>query len=130
EIGAINMRIERARLATKALDFRAHRDPSAGDLRAERQRLEELTASEQGRYAVKQEELQKMVEKASGPTLVLRAASGEEKEIRLLDIYRAYPANALTGMQRAGIYFARLGGFLWDDPREANTEGGIFPAIF
>jgi phosphate transport system permease protein len=56
--------------------------------------------------------------------------SGEEKEFPLLDIYRAYPANALSRFQRASIYFSRLGGFLWDDPREANTEGGIFPAIF
>jgi phosphate transport system permease protein len=130
EIGAINMRIERARLATKALDLRAGREGAAGQAGAERERLAELVASEQGRYAVKQEELQKVVEKASASALILRTASGEEKEIRLLDIYRAYPANTLSGFQRAAIYFDRLLGFLWDDPREANTEGGIFPAIF
>jgi phosphate transport system permease protein len=62
--------------------------------------------------------------------LVLRSAKGDEKELKLLDIYRAYPANALSWFQRAAIYAGRLSGFLWDDPREANTEGGIFPAIF
>jgi phosphate transport system permease protein len=130
EIGAINLRIERARLATKALDLRAKREPSSGDFGAERERLAEIVAAEQGRYAVKQDELQKMTEKAASSTLVLRTAAGEEKEIRLLDIYRAYPANALTGFERASIYLSRLRDFLWDDPREANTEGGIFPAIF
>ena len=28
------------------------------------------------------------------------------------------------------VYFKKLWEFLSDDPREANTEGGIFPAIF
>jgi phosphate transport system permease protein len=29
-----------------------------------------------------------------------------------------------------GVYTARLWEFVWDDPRESNTEGGVFPAIF
>jgi phosphate transport system permease protein len=31
---------------------------------------------------------------------------------------------------KSRIYLSRLWEFLWDDPRESNTEGGIFPAIF
>jgi len=130
EIGGINARIERTRLATRALEARALRDPKGGSLTAERARLETLMAGEQQKYAARQEELAKVVERAAAATLVLRAASGDEKEIRLLDIYRAYPANALSGFERVSIYASRLFGFLWDDPREANTEGGIFPAIF
>ena len=121
EIGTINMRIERARLLAKTLDAQAL---------AERDRLNATVAAQQQLYATKQEELAKVVEKAAAATLVLRAASGEEKELRLLDVYRAYPANTLSWFQRVSIYAGRLGGFLWDDPREANTEGGIFPAIF
>ncbi len=130
EIGIINMRIERARLATKSLDARALRDPRGPDQKGERDRLAAQVASEQQVYAARQEELAKVVEKAAARTLVLRSASGEEKELRLLDIFRAYPANRLSWLERASIYAGRLGGFLWDDPREANTEGGIFPAIF
>lgn len=130
EIGAINMRIERARLGGKALDVRALRDPKGPDQKAERARLEALVAAEQQKYAVKQEELAKLVEKGAANTLVLRSVAGDEKELRLLDIYRAYPANTLSWFERATIYASRLLGFLWDDPREANTEGGIFPAIF
>lgn len=130
EIGAINMRIERARLTSKALDVRALRDPLGPDQKAERERLEALVASEQHKYDVTQEELSTVVEKAAATTLVLRTVSGEEKELRLLDVYRAYPANSLSWFGRASIYASRLSGFLWDDPREANTEGGIFPAIF
>ncbi len=32
--------------------------------------------------------------------------------------------------EKLGFYFAKLWEFVSDDPREANTEGGIFPAIF
>jgi phosphate transport system permease protein len=32
--------------------------------------------------------------------------------------------------QRLGLYCTRLWEFLWYEPRESNTEGGIFPAIF
>lgn len=130
EIGAMNARLEKARLALKALEARALRDPKAPDQKSERDRLAALVAAEQQKYATKQEELAKVVEKAAASSLVLRSASGDEKELRLLDIYRAYPANALSWFERASIYASRLLGFLWEDPREANTEGGIFPAIF
>ncbi len=130
DIGVINMRIERARLATKSLDARARRDPRGADQKAERDRLAAQVASDQQLYAARQEELARLVEKAAAATLTLRSASGQEKELRLLDVYRAYPANRLSWLGRASIYASRLFGFLWDDPREANTEGGIFPAIF
>ena len=62
--------------------------------------------------------------------MTFAAADGKEKELRTLDIYRAYPANALAWPGRASVYAARLWEFFSDDPRESNTEGGIFPAIF
>ncbi len=130
EIGAINMRIEKARLAVKALDFRALTRPEGPGEKAERDRLGASVAADQEIYAAKQTELEKLVEKAAAPTIVMRSASGDEKELRLLDVYRAYPANDLSSFGRASIYASRLFGFLFDDPREANTEGGIFPAIF
>jgi phosphate transport system permease protein len=126
EVGAINARIERARLALKELDMKGQ----GPETQPERTRLNETVTTQQQLYATKQEQLAKLVERAAAATLVLRSATGAEKELKLLDIYRAYPANTLSWFQRVSIYFSRLSGFLWDDPREANTEGGIFPAIF
>ena len=130
EIGSINRRIEQARLAVKGLDAKALRRPEGPLEKAERERLAAAVAADEALYATRQAELEKVVEKAAAATLVLRSVGGDEKELRLLDIYRAYPANALSWFDRASIYASRLSGFLWDDPREANTEGGIFPAIF
>jgi phosphate transport system permease protein len=47
-----------------------------------------------------------------------------------LDVFRIYPANRLSVAGRAGVYASRVWEFLTGDPRESNTEGGIFPAIF
>jgi ABC-type phosphate transport system permease subunit len=45
-------------------------------------------------------------------------------------ITRAYPANRLSLGQKLSIYFSRWGEYLTAEPREANSEGGVFPAIF
>ncbi len=58
------------------------------------------------------------------------SVEGAEKTIRVLDIVRAYPANRLALLDRIGVYLARSGEFLAGTPREANNEGGVFPAIF
>lgn len=38
--------------------------------------------------------------------------------------------NQESWLDRTGMMFSAIGRFLWEDPREANTEGGVFPAIF
>jgi phosphate transport system permease protein len=62
--------------------------------------------------------------------LVLVTAQGEEKAIGVADIVRAYEANQLNFGNKLGIYFSRWWEFLTAEPREANSEGGVFPAIF
>ncbi|PKO50332.1 MAG: phosphate ABC transporter, permease protein PstA, partial [Betaproteobacteria bacterium HGW-Betaproteobacteria-21] len=49
---------------------------------------------------------------------------------QLSQIVRFYPANDLSLFQKVGVYLSRWGEFLTAEPREANTEGGILPAIF
>jgi phosphate transport system permease protein len=129
EIGDINYRIEQARLAERRLELLAQRDP-ARDRTAERARVQAVQSAQQRRYQGKQKELQRLLEQAARTHVTFRSAGGREKELRSLDIYRAYPANALSLPQRAAIYASRLWTFVAEDPREANTEGGIFPAIF
>lgn len=50
--------------------------------------------------------------------------------LRLSQIVRVFQPNTLTTREKLGIYFSRWIEFLTDDPREANTEGGVFPVIF
>ena len=41
----------------------------------------------------------------------------------------AYPANQQSFTDKIGIYLFRWYEFIFHDPREANTEGGVWPAI-
>ena len=129
EIGEINFRIEQARLRARKLDLEARANPGR-DLSAERAELERATALEKERFEQKTRELQALMERVATTYVVFRSADVREKELRSLDIYRAYPANRLSLVGRLGIYAGRLWEFVSGNPRESNTEGGIFPAIF
>jgi phosphate transport system permease protein len=127
EIGGINAEIERLRLKLKKLEIGGKYSPTAQS-RAEtvRARVERLDA----RYKSVEEELARLHEGLKEGALVITTADGVDKEIPVGAIVRIYMPNDMTWFGRAAIYIEKLGDFLWDDPREANTEGGIFPAIF
>ncbi|HXY40911.1 MAG TPA: phosphate ABC transporter permease PstA [Vicinamibacteria bacterium] len=129
EIGGVNYDLERLRLANRRLDYRLSKDPSL-DVSAERRRLQAREQELHARYAQMEERLGKLREAAMVASVGFRTVDGQEKEIPALELYRAYPANTLSWPARTGIYASRLWSFLSDQPREANTEGGIFPAIF
>jgi phosphate transport system permease protein len=129
EIGEINYRIEQARLRSRKLDLLARQDPGR-DLTKQRAEVEKATAEQKALFQAKTEELSRLMETAGGTYVSFRAADGAEKDLRSLDIYRAYPANQLGWFGRLAVYAGRLWEFFSGDPRESNTEGGIFPAIF
>lgn len=51
-------------------------------------------------------------------------------DVTLEEIVRAIPGNQLTFFGRLGVYLDRWHEFLFDVPRQANSAGGVFPAIF
>ncbi len=129
ELGDVNYRIEETRLAQRGLDLQAQRAPGS-DRSAERTALEQELTALKGEYAAIEQRLFETREAVSRTRVTLRAADGAEKELLTLDVYRAYAANELSRFQRARVYMSRVWEFLTGDPRESNTEGGIFPAIF
>ena len=52
------------------------------------------------------------------------------KDIELLNIVRYYQPNQMSFGQKLKYYALRLKELFLDYPRESNTEGGLFPAIF
>jgi len=121
--------MERVRLRVRKLDLERSRN-SGADQAADRTAAENELAALKAQYTLHEERLAQVVNDASRVRLTLRAANGEEKELPALDVFRVYPANTLSTPGRAGVYASRLWEFLASDPRESNTEGGIFPAIF
>ncbi len=63
-------------------------------------------------------------------TLVMNAAGGQVMTVPAAGVVRAVPINALGLGARVELYLSRWWEFLSAEPREANTEGGIFPALF
>src|SRR5260370_35943422 len=60
----------------------------------------------------------------------MKPVQADSMDIPAANIVRAYPANQLGFGDKVGVYFARVGEFPTDDPRDSNTAGGYFPAIW
>ena len=81
-------------------------------------------------YEQYQTQLRTLYQKIRSASLVAKTDSGKEVDIPVAKVVRIYQPNSMNLFHKIGHYFSKLGEFLTDDPREANTEGGIFPAIF
>ncbi len=63
-------------------------------------------------------------------TLLVYDANGKEKAIPVEQIVRALRPNDLSVLEKTWVYVGNIWTVLATEPREANTEGGLFPAIF
>lgn len=61
---------------------------------------------------------------------LLESADGREITIATGELLNVFRPNAVGFFARLGEMFRRMWQFLSTDPREANTEGGVYPAIF
>jgi phosphate transport system permease protein len=124
DIGRINHGLERLRLKTRKLELNDQLDAAAqAELDAERARWD-------AEYKTLETELVTLYQGFNRDSVTMRTADGQEKEITLGKIVRAYRPNAMSTLDKLGFYVAKVWEFVSDEPREANTEGGIFPAIF
>ena len=124
EIGQINYAMERLRLRERRLELDQKLTPEAlAEIDSERAELDE-------EYDLLQIQLIALYETVNRDSAIFIAANGEETEVSFADIVRAYKPNQLSLIGKIGTYSLKLGEFLTAEPREANTEGGIFPAIF
>lgn len=57
-------------------------------------------------------------------------ADGTRKALPVGAVVRALRPNEMGTAAKLGLYLSRIREFVTEDPRESNTEGGIFPAIF
>ncbi|WP_448568393.1 phosphate ABC transporter permease PstA [Thalassotalea ganghwensis] len=124
DIGAINYQIERLRL--KERKYRLE-----NSLTAEREREinDEVTALKND-YQKLEAELMSLREKVSRDQLVVRAMDGTKVTIGFEHILKISFNNQMGTFDKIGMFLSQIGNFIGGDPREANTEGGVFPAIF
>ena len=127
EIGSINTDIEQARLKIHVLELRV-----ASDTR-DRGKIESLkaqVADAESRYQAKTLELNTLRTEFDEYSVLMVDANGREKQIPVGQIIRALRPNEMGPMYKSWIYLTNVWSVLSTEPREANTEGGILPAIF
>ena len=124
EIGQINFEMEKLRLRERALELEGRLDAtSQASLAAARAELD-------AQYAVLQEALYELYDSIADQTYTVALVDGRELTLPIAKVVRAYRPNAMGVSGKLLMYVERLWEFLSDEPREANTEGGIFPAMF
>jgi phosphate transport system permease protein len=127
-VARLNHRLEEARLSAREAELEhGTGSPQWREASAAARRVEEETSEAFAELTRRIDDLRAENERHA---LRLRTASGEESDIALGQIVRAYPANQLGFTDKLGLYLARWGEFLTAEPREANSEGGVYPAIF
>jgi len=124
EIGSINYTLERLRLKKRSLELNGEDSPAElGKIEAEKQSL-------QAKYKILQADLTTHYSELNRASLVAETFDGKTIEINIAKTITAYQPNAMSVFDKIGFYIHKLWEFVSDEPREANTEGGIFPAIF
>ena len=126
-IGRVNHRIESLRLERRGIEM----DELPDAIReAELARIDAETQEAEARYEKLSQKLFALRDELGRGVLVMETAAGERREIAVGGIVRAVRPNAMGFFDKVALYTSRVAEFLFDDPRESNTEGGIFPAIF
>jgi len=125
EIGKINHGIEELRLRERRLQL----DNVAEGTLPYREIEEEEAVFEQ-RYAKLREQLDTLYGDLNRDQITIRMSNDKDVEIPLAKVVQAYKPNGMSITEKFGQYFHHVWEFVSGDPREANTEGGIFPAIF
>lgn len=128
DIGNINYMLEQERLAIRRAELR-HGEESP-EARAEVARAEARISELQEQFRELQSRVAAIRAVDREYRIILEEVGGQTKETELSQIVRYYPANALSTLDKAAVYLSRWGEFLSSEPREANTQGGVLPAIF
>ena len=121
-IGDVNAAMDKAKVALRrAEDLKLTEEAAA---------LQKEIAVLDGRFAALQDDAKKVVAGGAVASLVSQDAAGREVVVPLTQVIRAWFPNRLDTWGRVKLFASRLGEFIFDEPREANTEGGLMPAIF
>jgi len=125
QMSDLNRTAEGLRLKLQKLEYDGRQKNAAeiGELTAVREKtLAEFTRLNE-QFSATQSEIARVTAQFSD-------VSGAGKDIALMEIVALQRPNSMSFLAKCGAYLERVRELLLDDPRESNTEGGLFPAIF
>jgi len=124
DIGRINFELEKIRLQKRKLNLQGL---LSAEKDAELDRQGQLLRDE---YLVLEDQLFAYRTQAQRDSIVITDMSGREVVMPIAKILDFHFPNKMTFTEKIQHWFHQTAKFVSDDPREANTEGGVFPAIF
>lgn len=127
DIGKINNKMETLRLDYRRLELSG---ASSEELAIADAELQQQQRALQAQYQSVKQTRDDLLATAGRVVLVAKTASEKTVEIPFANMVRVTFPNDLSVLQKMGSYADRFWEFVSAEPREANTEGGIFPAIF
>ncbi len=95
-----------------------------------RKEEEKIRNSISAKLKLLQSELLKLKEENAGIKMTIVTADGKSVTLPFYKFVRFFRPNQMSVMEKTGFYLTKVWEFLTEDPRESNTEGGVFPAIF
>ncbi len=123
KIGRLNYRQEELNLLKLKYQYYKEKDQK------KYQTIEKELVDIKIQYSRLQSEIGKLRSKINRDVLLVSNHLRDKTEIPVANITRFYFPNRMSVFQKSGLYLQKFWEFISDDPREANTEGGIFPAI-
>ncbi len=124
EIGEINYQIAQARLRLKKQEYEDPHNLAALN------KIREDIALVESDLSARQHAAEQMAAHIATASVTFAVADGSPKTVPLRNVVRFYRPNEMSWPGKVGFYFEKIGEYLSADPRESNTEGGVFPAIF
>jgi phosphate transport system permease protein len=120
--------LNRWRLERRGLELEASLDPSVRTQAEARIAAAETALRDD--YTHVEQELRARQSALLRDSIEFELVNGTLETISLAEVVKAWRPNTLGTAAKLAHFFGSIGSFLTEDPREANTEGGIFPAIF
>ncbi|QPJ65144.1 MAG: phosphate ABC transporter permease PstA [Candidatus Nitrohelix vancouverensis] len=122
DVGKINYYLEKNRIRLNRLK---RDNADAGEIAEVEQAIAELNSE----YKGLEKQLAELRSRMKGDVIV-KTASGATTSVALEKIIKIHLPNTFGFFDKLGFFIDKFARFLYEDPRESNTEGGVFPAIF
>lgn len=124
QIGKINWQLEQLRLERRTLTMNSELSTAVTN------ELDLKKAQLQHQYRQLEKRLHLLRAQNSQQSLQVKDMNGDVVTISLANIIDAWTPNQMSWPQKVEHWFKQVNKFVTEDPREANSEGGVFPAIF
>jgi phosphate transport system permease protein len=124
DIGAINYRLEKLRLERKKLALKGQ------DTEANLAVIASEEAELNKKYQGLRQQLSALFEQINRDHASFEVMGGQQIDMPLAKMVSVLQPNSMSVFDKSLQYMHNFKNFMLDDPREANTEGGVFPAIF